>query len=160
MKFHFLTKNTFRFFLTLLTCDLLREVGRLAVEKYLKNIYMKFTLYKVSKIRCDKVILIFEWNCINIFDAVLSSTSPLCNFFNLFFSQYRPPGWWIIHINSLCNMKKYKDRKGMKSNFLPWRDSNAWTTMDIKAGLWRAIADRDPREAMRLTLVIDTDWSD
>ena len=60
MKFHFLTKNTFRFFLTLLTCDLLREVGRLAVEKYLKNIYMKFTLYKVSKIRCDKVILIFE----------------------------------------------------------------------------------------------------
>ena len=71
MKFYFLTKNTFRFFLTLLTCDLLREVGRLAVEKDLKNIYMKFTLYKASKIRCDKVILIFEWNCINIFDAVL-----------------------------------------------------------------------------------------
>lgn len=60
MKFHFLIKNTFRFFLTLLTCDLLREVGRLAVEKDLKNIYMKFTLYKASKIRCNKVILIFE----------------------------------------------------------------------------------------------------
>ena len=60
MKFHFLTKNTFRFFLTLLTCDLLREVGRLAVEKDFKNIYMTFTLYKVSKITCDRVILIFE----------------------------------------------------------------------------------------------------
>lgn len=60
MKFYFLIKNIFRFFLILLICDLFREVGRLVVEKDLKNIYMKFILYKVFKIRCDKVIFIFE----------------------------------------------------------------------------------------------------
>ena len=36
--------------------------------------------------------------------------------------------------------------------YSPCNDSNAWTTIDMKAGLWRAIADRDPRAAIRFTL--------